>query len=217
MEFFTNSRIPAVPTTRNRVGSSSQVATRSSAVDFDKVPSPRPRTSLAASKRHSMTNGTVPGPSNLSKSTVPEPDTSPDHVQANESGLGDSFNDYGPPDTPTRNSSPQHTSFLQMDQDDGDDVDDEHGMEESPVQTAKNRKGKERAKESEQNLQEDHDVEEEIAQGLEEVELGNHSDEGEAPPPNKKARTANDKPNVQRNKKVARRSRTFFIYFFLRK
>jgi centromere protein C len=211
MEFFTNTRIPLPGSSLNRLASSSRVPTRPAGVDFDKVPSPRPRTSLAASKRHSMANGTAPGPSNLSKSSVaPEANSSPDRGQEDQSGMDASFADYGHPDTPPENSSPQHTSFLQMDQDDdGDEVNAEEQMLETPVQTSKVRKGKERATEQEGDLQEDNDVEMEIAQGLEDVDLADQSDEEASPP--KKAKTVNNKPKVSRRRKQTERSRMFHI------
>jgi len=193
MEFFTNSRLAATPLGANRVGSSSRRLV--SGVDFDRVPSPRLQS--GASKRRSMANGSTPGPSKLSKSVVAE---SPENEPEGDSGIGGGFDDYGPQElTPTREPSPQQTSFMQMNRDDDDDDDDEGGrgyeddepdMEETPIPMSKQNKGKGRAEILPENRHGDTDVEDEIARGLEDVELQPYSDEGEGEPPTKKSRTA---------------------------
>jgi centromere protein C len=106
-----------------------------------------------------------------------------------------------------------------MDQDDDDeDTDTVQDMEETPVRPSKTKKGKERAQDLEQDQQEDHEVEREIAQGLEDVELSHHSDtELNVPPPNKKAKVAHEKPKRTRTRKIQppERSRTAAIFFFV--
>ena len=203
MAFFTNARAPPVPQNTSRVDSSTRPSTRPSAVDFDRVPSPRPRTSLGPARRKSMANGTAPGPSSLSRTTTDlDPNSSPDRMPPNESGMDGNFED-DPQGSSIRNSSPQQTSFLQMDQDDDEDTDTVQDMEETPVRPSKTRKGKERAQDSEQDQQEDHEVEREIAQGLEDVEFSHHSDtEMNAPPPTKPAKMAHEKPKRTRGKKL---------------
>jgi centromere protein C len=218
MEFFTNSRLAATPLGPNRVGSSSRRLV--SGVDFDRVPSPRLQS--GASKRRSMANGSTPGPSKLSKSVVAE---SPENGPEDDSGIGGGFDDYGPQElTPTRESSPQQTSFMQMNRDDDDDddeggrgyEDDEPDMEETPIPMSKQSKGKGRAEMLPANRHADTDVEDEIARGLEDVELQTYSDERESEPPTKKSRTAHQsKRGRERARKMDQRSCWFRNLFLM--
>jgi len=210
LEYFTNSRQPVTPSNVNRVGSSTRPVIRSSDVDFDKLPSPRPR----ALARKSTANGFGPGPSNLSKSIVPQdldPDPDPEDDDIDQGGIDGGFDDYGPQEGGSPDQvSPRRASFTEMDQD--DERDEEEPEEELPevevpVRTRRD-KGKEREVprqqerendegEDEQDLdpEEEHSMEDEIAQGMEDVALGQHSDEeAEEEPLRKKSRVENEKP-----------------------
>ncbi|KDQ61227.1 hypothetical protein JAAARDRAFT_32229 [Jaapia argillacea MUCL 33604] len=124
MVYFSNARHPAMPSSVQRVGSSSRPVARASDVDFDELPSPRPsRRGSSVASRRSMANGNVPGPSNLSRSSLPPPDE-PDAGGMDDNSFEPGDNSGLPPsdDVPTpRQRTMSHASFTQMDQDDDDD------------------------------------------------------------------------------------------------
>lgn len=200
MQYFANSRHPATPSSTGRAGSSRNIP-RTSDIDFDEVPSPRPRNSI----RKSMSHTSGPGPSSLSKS-VRARDLNSDSDPPN--------NDYGGMDnsvfddaSPQRGGSGgrtahQETSFTLMDQDDDDDEGDqqnghEEGDEEeeqSPPPLRRN-KGKERAL-SEVPEEPGEGVEDNIAYGLEDVEQG-ASDDGDDV-----GEEEHPEPEPRRNKKA---------------
>ncbi|CAA7271041.1 unnamed protein product [Cyclocybe aegerita] len=187
VQHLINMRPPSTPTTAGRNRSSGRPVARTSEVDFDEIPSPRP---LASSQR-TMKNG-GPGPSNLSRSTrAREPESeseSPDEGPGDYGGgdYGD-FDDYGPQENSPEQQSPRRTSFGQIEED------DEEPEEEEPKQTPKGKgrhdKGKRRAEREPSEEHEEEEVEDEIAQGLEDVGLGADTDEEEEttpkPPPRK--------------------------------
>ncbi|TFK46651.1 hypothetical protein OE88DRAFT_1707180 [Heliocybe sulcata] len=110
--YFNNARQSYAPSSIRKTGSSSRPVPHSSDVDFDRVPSPRPRTSSVASRRQSM-NG--PGPSHLSRMSVTreEIEEIEDDPEANlppSDPMSPPAYDYGP-------------SFSHLDQDDDDDDD----------------------------------------------------------------------------------------------
>lgn len=175
------------PNSARKLGSSRSVP-RTSDIDFDEVPSPRMRS--APSRRASTVNGA--GPSALSKSFSvyndtpgqdPAPD--PDFEPANQDF------DYEPPenDTPSRAGvSFNHANYEDEEENDAAEV------EEVVASRAKSvNKGKQRAVvEAEQ--QEEDGIEDDIAQGLEEVENGpDEEEEVEEDPPPKKFRKDNQK------------------------
>lgn len=178
-----NSRQPTTPSSLGRVGSSSRPVRRSSAVDFDKVPSPKPR----ASYRPSTSKTSTPGPSNLSKSFVVEEEDDDD--DSDDAGGG--FDDYGPENNMP--SPPGNASFAELNGDDEQEPEEEEPPEiESPPRRTNN-KGKGRAEPEEEPEEE---VEDEIAHGLEGLEVGQRSEE-EDEPISKRARTEQAKVKKQ--------------------
>ena len=169
---------------------------RASEVDYDEIPSPKSHLSV----RPSTINGR--GPSALSKSfSAREPTPDPDLDYANPATFDD-FElpqpDDDPPISPTPEASPE------------DAGEDEEAAEVEVVvaQSKKADKGKRRAdpvEEEEPSNPEPYDangVEEDIAQGLEEVENA-QDDEDNIPPP-KKSRKEQAKPKKPREKRVIR-------------
>jgi centromere protein C len=148
------------------------------------------------------------------------------------------FEDYGQPDdgSPPRDSPQHQTSFTQMDQDDDEDEgedgqgvhDEEQQQEEdrqTPLPPLRRNKGKERAVLPD-IPEEDEDLEDEIAQGLQHVELQHYHDddngggeeEDRTEPEkrqNKKAKLANEearKPGRLRGKsKKENRSKSLLL------
>ncbi|RDB22191.1 Centromere protein 3 [Hypsizygus marmoreus] len=182
LQYFANSRQPVTPSNLSRNGSSSRPVARTSDVDFDQVPSPRPRGSIRKSVGHG------PGPSSLSRSIHArdlEQESDPpenDYDDLENGGYNDQAG--GSPNQ----DSPQGTSFTQMDQDDDDDEqDDPVGQQEydEPEQEptpppARRDKGKGRATLSEVPEEPEDEVEDEIAKGLEDVQHQQYSDDDQA-------------------------------------
>ncbi|EGN95716.1 hypothetical protein SERLA73DRAFT_186900 [Serpula lacrymans var. lacrymans S7.3] len=186
LAYFTNAHRSIAPNSINRIGSSSRAIPRVSDVDYDQVPSPRPRSSLY-SRRSSLANGA--GPSNLSTShTALDP----------ELGFEDAdggFDDYEPPENnASPEVSPRRTSFTQIDQD-GEDEEEAAAIEEDIISRPQSsRKGKGRADPTVNDDIEqgsDENVEDEIARGLEDVDNGeaDAEEDPENDPPAKKTRT----------------------------
>ncbi|OBZ65784.1 Centromere protein 3 [Grifola frondosa] len=155
--YFTHTRMTAITSSVQRVGSSSRPVARSSDVDFDKVPSPR--ASSGFSSRKSLANGhsaRSPGPSRLSQSTV---------VREEQDG--------GPNG---KAPTPRRTSFTRMDQeaDQEDEEQVEDAIQPDSPQSAKAR-GKQRASRVQPPPDSMNDVDEgmedEIAQGLAEMDM----------------------------------------------
>ncbi|KAF5313505.1 hypothetical protein D9611_008548 [Ephemerocybe angulata] len=182
-------RAPTTPTTNGRP--SSRPVARSSNVDFDKIPSPRPRNAANAG----------PGPSRLSRSYVarePSPE-SQDDDDNNDNGDdtmqmdGGFDDDFGPQEG--GESSPRRTNFAQMDQDDDDDdenepfqdhlppPEDEDRRSETPKQNHKQTqkqkqdmgKGKGKSRAREESV--DEQMEDDIARGLDDISNGQQSDQ----------------------------------------
>ncbi|KAH7914014.1 Mif2/CENP-C like-domain-containing protein [Hygrophoropsis aurantiaca] len=203
LEYFTNA--PSLYSPNRKLGSSRSV-NRSSHIDYDEVPSPRPRASAFAHRR-SLANGA--GPSSLSKSFFArdhDPEPEPD-VEV----MDEEFEDYNYPEP----DSPRQTSFTQVDQ--GEQIADEEdeydpaGVEvETAVNTSKSDKGKRRAdlvEEYDDGPEQGYDgMEDDIAQGLEGVENGpEEEDEAEEPPAKKsKAEEKVKKPPKPRKQKTVR-------------
>ncbi|KAG0701742.1 Mif2/CENP-C like-domain-containing protein [Suillus ampliporus] len=180
LAYFTNAPPIIAPNSARKPGSSRSVP-RTSDIDFDEVPSPRMR--AAPSRRASTVNGA--GPSALSKSFSvyndsgdrnPAPD--PDFEPANQDF------DYEPP--PNDSPPPAGTSFTHVDRDEDDDENDAAEVEQEMTSHAKKKvdKGKRRA-DAEVEHQEENGIDEDIAQGLEEVENGPDEEEDINPPPKK--------------------------------
>ncbi|KAJ2930701.1 hypothetical protein H1R20_g6395, partial [Candolleomyces eurysporus] len=197
---LTSMRPPTTPTTNGRSKPSRPVA-RSSNVDFDKIPSPRPRTMANAG----------PGPSRLSRSYVAH-DDEPSSEPQQDNGFDDSmdigrggYDDYEP--QPASDTTPRRTSFTHLDQDDDDDEENEpfNDFAErddlgSETPKHKNNKGKNRAVERDM---EDEQMEDDIALGLSNVDQDEESqDEPEEPEPEpeprkKKVKISDEKPRTK--------------------
>ncbi|KAF5365797.1 hypothetical protein D9615_010691 [Tricholomella constricta] len=181
MQYFANSRQPVTPTSA-RNGVSTRPVTRTSDIDFDQIPSPRSR----GSARKSTGYISGPGPSRLSNSfraqDVEDDLEEDDHADHNHSGYhGDQASGSGEHD------SPQGTSFMAMDQDDDDSgpeaghngvPDDEEPEEEEEPLTARRDKGKGRAPLSDVAEEPESEIEDEIAQELEEEQHYSDDDGG---------------------------------------
>ncbi|KDR73744.1 hypothetical protein GALMADRAFT_251561 [Galerina marginata CBS 339.88] len=200
-----NLRPPTTPTTAGRSRSSIRPVARTSDVDFDKIPSPRPHSSAQRTAKLGAA-----GPSSLRKSRrepEPEADSESENEAAGDYNGGDydmdqdpgGFDDYGPQeDSPPNQRTPRQSNFGRIEEED-EEQEEEEEEEEPPQETpTRNRpdKGKKKAVREETPDQEE-EVEDEIAQGLEDVGLGPDSEEEqseqEPEPPVKKTKVAQDK------------------------
>ncbi|KAF9034417.1 hypothetical protein BDZ89DRAFT_1157975 [Hymenopellis radicata] len=149
-----------------RVGSSSRPVARTSDVDFDEVPSPRPQ---------SVRGARTPRPSRLSQTIA----------------RGEFFDDE-PMDIPNGQDdfdSPPHASFQDMDQDD---------EQLSPDVTAASAKKKGKAK----AVEPEDDVEDEIQQGLNDMNIPSEEEREPTPPPPKKSKKPESKQQPEQKKVV---------------
>jgi centromere protein C len=189
---------PAFSPAKSRRSSFRPVA-RTSDIDYDKIPSPRPNTSSRKSARNS-----IAGPSSASKQrkSQPEPNSGSPDPGDQDNGMGpDPFDDYAPRENRSPGEvSPRRKSFGGIEQEE-----DEEEEEEPPQETPSRRdKGKRKAAVYEEP---DQDVEEEIAQELENVGLEMDSDDDqeveEPQPPVKKTNTdvKNQKSQTQSKRK----------------
>jgi hypothetical protein len=199
MSFYANKRYPGAEDGTSRVASSSRPNTRISDVDFDQLPSHRPRKSGA--------NGSPLRPSTLSQSHLPDPDTDDNN---NQGGMDGDFEDYAPPedDYAPQNDTPRRSSFTQIDRDEEDEDEDQDNAQtdpESPIRNSSKGKTKGRTQipDSEDN-QADPGTEDAIAQGLEDVELDVPSEDEDDQHLRKKPRT---EKQAQRSKTPRGRSR----------
>ena len=157
---------------------------RTSDLDFDKIPSPRPNTLSHKSARNGLA-----GPSSASKYTRVsqlEPNSDSPDPGNQDYGMGaDPLEDYAPQENRYTSASPRRKSFGGIEQEEDED---EGGQEEEeiPQESPSRDKGKRKAALHE-------DVEDEIALELENVELGLDSDDDqeveESRPPVKKTKT----------------------------
>lgn len=187
-------RPPTTPPTAGGRRSSIRPVARTSDVDYDKIPSPRP---LQRASRNA-----APGPSSLSRSVhardiEPEPSSdSPnedagDYYDANTQNMDDAgFDDYAQENTPTQASVANH-SFGQIDE---EDEEEEQTPEPEPPKPTK----KKPPPPPREPSQSEEEIEAEIAQGLEDVGLGGDTggeeeEEEEATPPPKKTKIAPEK------------------------
>jgi len=142
--------------------------------------------------------------------------------------MGNGFGDYGPQETPP-DSSPKRgrgrpRSFSRIEEDDEEqdeeqEQEEEEDRERTPTQSRRD-KGKSRAVREESR--EPSEVEDEIAQGLEDVGLGPGSEEEEEDfdqvpePPVKKARVESPKKPGRKTKSTSKkenRGACFLVYF----
>ncbi|KAF8625576.1 hypothetical protein AX15_005298 [Amanita polypyramis BW_CC] len=157
MPYYTSARRAATPTNISRVLSTSRLVALTPETDFDKVPSPRSR-----SVGRKSVGRLGAGPSRLSMaSTIRH--SSPDHDAIDEALHNEvDTNDISHLHYSLPRSSPLHTSFVQMDQDDDEgnepfqepfmsDIPVAPEEEESPVKIAKNKKDKGKAREAQKH------------------------------------------------------------------
>lgn len=186
LAYFTNAN-PVYAPDSSRRPIISRSLTRASEMDYDQIPSPKSYLSV----RPQATNNR--GPSALSKSFVPrEPTPDPDAEYA-DPGAVDDFElpqpDDDPPISPTPEASP----------DDAGEDEEAAEVEQAIVRVDK---GKRRADPMEEDHPSNPDVnglEDDIAQGLEEVE--NMQDDEENIPPTKKPRKEPSKPRKPHTEK----------------
>lgn len=193
-QYFASAPRPSIPSSANRSSSTSRGGNRSSLVDYDRVPSPR----VAASSSR-LRNGTTPQRRPLSRlsEVVPPPDSPEQQFD----DFGDDFggDDFGAPQEPESSSPDQRRrSFSQMD-DEGDEEPEGRGVS-SPNVSTKSRRI--------QQPPSDNGVEDEIDQGLNEINDGEISEEEPPPPPKANAKAAKKRPAEDKPKKVpAKRQR----------
>lgn len=216
----------AITSSVQRVGSSSRPVQQYSDIDFDKIPSPRHAS--AHSRRASTINDISAGPSHLSRFSLAN-DMTEDN--SDQGGFDDIPVDGGydpndlPPSDPDLESDRELTpvppmrrqsraSFAQLSrEDDRMQMDDQEEAEVVRQMSVKKAKGKKRPIVEEEDL----GIEDEIAQGLEEVErqpdydsAPGEQDEEEHMPLREKVRNrgADDSEEKQRPKKKARKEDT---------
>ncbi|KAF8884784.1 Mif2/CENP-C like-domain-containing protein [Infundibulicybe gibba] len=198
VRYFQNSQA-AIPSQLHRASVSSRVSNVSE-VDFDRVPSPRPRTT----SRKSLANGTGPGPSTLSHSVIAgdEPDPDGGSLGGFESDFDDHNAQQGFAANHSSRKSPfRRASFVEMDQDEPDE-----GELEEPPNTARNGsdKGKERATSIEApqpdpQPDDDNDMDIQDFEDFDNEPGGSDAErepepEPEPTPPPKKAKVSGEKP-----------------------
>lgn len=204
--------MPTITSSVQRVGSSSRPVAHSSDVDFEKVPSPRDSPML--SNRRSLAYSRNSGPSHLSRSTV---------AQDEEEGDDGGPVDYGGPDfeaggfdsgddeLPVQSSqhsqrrssahTSRRTSFAQMDQD------EEEGERMSDNEDTPRAKGKQR--ESINVPEPDYGFEDDIAQGLAQVEHEETIDMDEVEPLRKRTgRDRDDDDSIEKYQRPNKKSKT---------
>ena len=199
VQHLVNLRPPISPPTIRRRSSIRPVA-RTSDVDFDQIPSPRPLNAF----HRALPNG-GPGPSTLSHSRMRQESDSPNEdageydygagEDEDRSMLDDHTHQYrSPPD--------RRTSFSQIDQDEEEEEEEEEEPTPKPTRLQK-QKGKAVARPDQE--------EEQIAQGLEDVELEPESDSLQQRPPVKKPKGSAETGNrpSRSSKKENRGMQTF--------
>ncbi|THH20901.1 hypothetical protein EW146_g546 [Bondarzewia mesenterica] len=217
--YFANARQPVPPSSVRRAASSSRRLSRISDVDFDNVPSPRPRSSLIHTQRSSMHGASSAGPSRLSQSAathefdedVPMDDTIGGGFNDDgDDDFGDSgFEPYDPSTTNGHSESyappatPRRTSFTQI----GQESDEEQEQEEHQTAMSNRSKGKGKGRAVNGYQDDDDGIEDDIQQGLDDVDMQDVNDESEPelePGPSKKRKNEEDdqrKPKQPRGRK----------------
>ncbi|KAF8912208.1 Mif2/CENP-C like-domain-containing protein [Gymnopilus junonius] len=205
-----NARAPSTPLTTGRSRSSVRPVARTSGVDYDEIPSPRP----TVKSNHAARNG-VPGSSSLRKSTrerEPEPASDSDNEPAGDYGGGgdydmdqsfeDDYNQAEDSREQDNQSTPTQANFSRIEEEEEGEEEEEQ-QEQEPTPT-KNRRDKGKGRAISEEIQEpEEEVEDEIANGLGEVGLGPDTEdesEQEPEPPVKKVKVFEDK-----NGKVAQK------------
>lgn len=209
--YFT-SRVSPIASSVKRVGSSSRPVNHSSDVDFNEIPSPRPRSSRK-SLSHAV-NGRGPGPSRLSRSFIAnnseeneDPDDLPfddagyDHIPPmDEEDDGHLLPPSSPPVSPTRSKS-----FGRI-HEEGDEENGSHrgknsmrGYEKTP--STGRGKGKQR------QMEEDVEIEDDIAMGMEDVNM-EEGEEEQVTPKAKKTRFRGEDESTEREQPASKKTKT---------
>jgi centromere protein C len=176
--YFSHTRQPSSPLA-NRAGSSSRRVARASDVDFDAVPSPRPRRSLISNLRRSS----IAHPLRSSHAPL---DTSDDVHFDDGGGGGGLYDEHAEMESPEPRSrlsrqheTPRRATLL--------------GSEDESSPNTRS-KGKRRAMQVNDEGG-DNQVEDEIAQGLDDAEMQQEDEDEEvAEPPPKKKKAAEKRP-----------------------
>ncbi|KAI0062347.1 hypothetical protein BV25DRAFT_1825795 [Artomyces pyxidatus] len=207
--YYHSTRQNAQPSSVSRVGSSSRPVARGSDVDYDAVPSPPARSSIAdRSRRSSVYNGGTAGPSRLSHSVVAHDED--EDMPFDDGGGEDHYQDEGDYRRQSfAGATPRRTSFTQIGRDEsvedenlpGGEEDEDEDEEDAQARAEHSRaKGKGRA--LDQDDGDDQEVEEEIAQGMQEVDNDYPEDEDDEEPeperPEKRKRASSVEEGVQK-------------------
>ncbi|EJD02264.1 uncharacterized protein FOMMEDRAFT_86864 [Fomitiporia mediterranea MF3/22] len=189
--YFNNAPRPSAPSSANRSAATGLSSNRSSYIDFDSIPSPRPSTSSQRMRSQANGSGGVTPlgrkKSNLSHQTVvpssPEDSESdneplPDPPPGDDFDMGYDFGGYGNDRPAVESSSPvaARTSFTEIAQDDTDPPPmDDIRISSPPVRIEKKKKP---TRQKESVAEEEMALEEEIERGLRELD-DNTDAEGE--------------------------------------
>ncbi|KAJ6480813.1 Mif2/CENP-C like-domain-containing protein [Mycena vitilis] len=192
---YANNRPPHTPRTSRPIA-------RTSAVDFDQVPSPRPRGSAPGSAQRTPRAG----PSRLAPSELLElEDDYGAQEQDNYDAQEESYNtqDQENYSHGTRGASPRQLSFTEMDTRDEDDEEEEEGDLPPPPKSSPRNKGKGKAPAVQD---EENDLEDDISRGMDDIDMAPpDSDDDEPAPapksPPKKTRFVKEKPPVKSSKR----------------
>ncbi|KAF9014255.1 Mif2/CENP-C like-domain-containing protein [Cyathus striatus] len=192
LRYLSTARPPTTP--RSSTGAStSRAVARTSDVDFDEIPSPR-----SSKNQRAQASNRGPGPSRLSRSfhrdeiQEPEPE---EEAQSDDSDAGyghsgmqinpdydvdqpdQGFDDYSQQEDDTPRAI--NHSFVQMDADEEQEEQPLSDRDPTPTPPRKNGKGKEKEKVRPRVRSPSEDMEEDIAQGLMDVNHERHSDDEE--------------------------------------
>lgn len=231
--YFAHTRVNTITSSARRVGSSSRPVAQSSDVDFDKVPSPRDSSPIITGRR-SIGLPRSPGPSRLSQSFAarddhdngPEDDGGMDYDGGGldfEAGGFDSDDDDDVAPAHSSRQEQQHskrlhgqpvrrTSFTQMDREDEEEEEQVEELAAGPPSDKS--RGKQRANGFVPYR--DPELEDEIAQGFEEVDQGpvdEHMDDGEEQeeeqrPRKRGAKERGDDDSVDKHQPSSKKART---------
>ncbi|KAI0822805.1 Mif2/CENP-C like-domain-containing protein [Trametes gibbosa] len=210
--YFAHTRMKAITSSVQRVGSSSRPVQHTSDVDFDELPSPRASPSYTARKSLPHSSSVYPSVrSRLSHSTVAQEDEGDDYSDGIDppdfGGYDDTMDDgedYPQEGLQTfrHGRTPRRTSFAQMDQDAEEEAHVEQEMDFGRSPSAKAR-GKQRADHVSPPPVPDDDMEPEISRGLQNIEL-EPINEGDIEPPIRTIRQEMGREVAIKNKERAK-------------
>jgi len=161
VKHLANLRPPVTPPTAGRSS-----IRRTSGLDIDRFPSPRPMSSV-----HRFGRNGGPGLTRTGSYREPEPPSESPNRESDETRDQNSFDDYGPREDDSPAGLPRETSFRWIDQDGDEEVGD---SEETPQPPRRLKKGKGKSREEWPGQSEG--AEDEIATGMVDVDLESESD-----------------------------------------